>query len=264
MASLVSNSVPPIGAFYDPKYAGKLTPFADAGYFNGAQSTLRDKMIDPYITGYAFLKWIYIPEWVTKPFGDAGQMKAMLGKNVKSVQGLSSLTLNTGAVTAGFTANETHFATNLQKATGFSTNCQEYAGSPMRHMATHWVHGIRDPRTGIAQYPMFDGATGEYGAKYHTAEAIYIVMRPDAYNTKASGHNIEHACYLTNIMPLNVPRDHLNTTFGTNDLVEFELQWSADQHEGPNVMDMAKTLIAAHDSNFHEFVTEGAWVPPKV
>lgn len=264
MASYVTPVKPTatVGAYNAAKFGGKSTPFNDASYFRGAQETTRGQMIDPLITGYFFMKWIYIPAWVSDPFGGDIIVKQMLQKNVKSVQGLGSNTLNTSATTAGFTTNETHWATSIQKATGFSTNVQEYSGTPMSKLFTHWIHGIRDPRTNIATYPTWT-TEGEYGAKYHTAEAIYIMMRPDAYNSTAgsAGKNIEHAVYLTNVMPTVVPRDWLNATGGTNDLVEFEQQYTADQHDSPAVINKAKDLVSVQ-SNDYIFTTEGGWTIP--
>ena len=250
------------GARFGEKFQGSMAAFSDKEYFTGAQNTVREKMIDPLITGYSFIKWIHIPDWLGKGDQTAGMtdadLKHMLQKNFKSLSGLDNLTLNTGTTTAGFSTNETHWATNIQKATGFSCNYQEYTGSPMSELFNLWVSGIRDPRTNVAMYPRWNG--GHYGAKFHTGEAMYIQMRPDAYCPEASGKNIEYACYFTNVMPTVMPRDHRNYTSGTNDLVEFEQQFTGDQHEGPNVMAQAQNIIKAQDDMF-VFTNEAGFQP---
>ena len=134
------------GARFGSKFQGSMAPFADKDYFTGAQNTVRDKMIDPLITGYSFIKWIHLPDWLGKGAQTNGltdkDLKHMLQKNFKSLSGLSTLTLNTAATTAGFSTNETHWATNIQKATGFSCNYQEYTGSPMTELFNLWVSEI--------------------------------------------------------------------------------------------------------------------------
>lgn len=241
---------------------GSAAPFADKNYHTGAQTTQRAQMIDPLITGYGFIKWVHLPEWVSKQYGSSdAELKHMLQKNFKSLSGLDNLTLNTAGTTTGLSPNETMWATNVQKAQGFSINHQEYTGSPLSEMYKLWLTGIRDPRTNVAMYPHWS-KEGEYGAKYHTAEAIYVQMRPDAYNAKANGKNIEYACYFTNVMPTILPRDFRNHTTGTNDLVEFEQQFTADQHEGPNVMQLATDIIKAQDDLF-VFTGDAGFQPAK-
>lgn len=239
---------------------GTVSAFADAGYHTGAQSTQRAQMIDPLITGYGFIKWIHLPKWLPTQYGsEDAQVKHMLQKNFKSLSGLDNLTLNTAATTAGLSTNETHWATSIQKAQGFSINQQEYTGAPMSELYKLWITGIRDPRTNVAMYPHWSD-DGQYGSRYHTGEMIYIQMRPDAYNTHAAGANIEYACYFTNIMPTVIPRDFRNFTQGTNDLVEFEQQFTGDQHESQQVMDLAQSIISAQDDLF-VFTSESGFVP---
>lgn len=261
MASEILKGVPGVGALRNNKFNGSLSPFADADYFRGSQSSTRDKIIDPFVTGYAFIKWIHIPQWVVEPFGGADSVKAMFQKNTKAVQGLQSLTLNTEGTQAGLSTNELHHAMGIQKNQGFSTTNQEYSGSPCREIYTHWVSGIRDPQTNLAMYPNWT-PEGEYGAKYHTGEAMYIVMRPDAYNKNANGRNIEFATYITNIQPTVIPMDHLNFQAGQNSLVEFEQQFTGDLFWGPRVMEAAKAVIASQD-NIYNVANMGAWQPPK-
>jgi hypothetical protein len=150
--------------------------------------------------------------------------------------------MTTESVSSGFNANEYHIAGGIQKAnTDFTIKFQEYSGSPVRAMFQYWVSGMRDPETGLATYVAATG--GNYGAKHHTGELLYIVTRPDAHN--ANGNNIEFAAYYTSVMPTKIALNHLNYSIGDRTAVEIDMPFKGNLHMSPRVDALAETMLKA-------------------
>lgn len=213
-------------------------------FFNGGFNT-QDITRDPLVTGYGFIVWRKLPTWVTKEYPDLREMHEKL---FRSFNGLQDIEMNTSAITEGFSNSEYQVATSAQNFQGFSMNFREYSGSPIRNSITHWVSGIRDPRTNLARYPKEYGL--EYSAKNHTGELLYIMTRPDADNASANGKNIEFACLMTAVMPTRIPLSHMNYTAGSNDTPEIELSFTGVPIIGPKVDDLAVSELGRVSSYF--------------
>ena len=201
---------------------------------------------DPLVSGFAFIKWLHVPDWVEKEY--AG-FQALTEKNLRAFTGINDIDMNTFSVQEGFTGSENMFAGSAQNFQGFSLTHREYSGSPIRNAYTHWVSGVRDPVTGIATYPAKYGK--EYSAANHTGELIYIMTRPDADNQKASV--IEFACLYTMVMPTKIPMGHLNFTAGSNDGTEIEMPFVGVPHIGKNVNAIALEQL----KNTYKFMNAG-------
>jgi len=209
---------------------------ANKNFFTGSLD-LQTLDFDPLVTGYAFIKWVTLPSWVTKVYP---QFAALTEKNFKEFGGLSDIELQTFGVTHGFNANEFHVAGGIQKQnTEFTLKHQEFSGSPMKNMYQYWISGIRDPETGIATYPKIHGM--DYATANHTGELIYIVTRPDANNVDKN--NIEFAAYYTAVMPKAIRLSHFNHTIGTHDQVEYDQSFSGDFHMSAKVDEFAKKVL---------------------
>ena len=204
---------------------------ADASFFQGQFQS--DTIVrDPLVGGFAFVKWLAIPSWVTQEYPKFADLTE---KNLRAFSGLSDIDMNTFAISEGFTNSENMFAGGIQKFQGFTMTHREYSGSPIRNAYTHWVTGVRDPATGIARYPKEYNM--EYSAANHTGELLYIMTRPDVDNT--SKHNIEFACLYTMVMPTRIHLSHLNFTAGSNDGSELEQQFVGVPHISPAVDQLA-------------------------
>lgn len=216
---------------------------AQANFFNGGFGTTEIQR-DPLLTGYAFIAWLKLPTWVTREYPS---FKETYEKNFRAFSGMQDIDMNTVSVTEGFSASENQFAGSAQNFQGFSLTAREYSGSPIRNSITHWVTGIRDPRTNIARYPRQYNM--EYSARNHTGELIYIVTRPDADNTASNGKNIEFACLWTMVMPTRAPFSHLNFTAGTNDNPELELPFTGVPIINKAVDDLAVQVLKRVSAN---------------
>jgi hypothetical protein len=209
-----------------------------ANYYKGWFNTV-DKPVDPLVTGFAFIKWFGIPKWVTDPF--AG-FAALTEKNLRAFDLPGDIELQTGTTQAGFSQEETAYINGITKAQGFTMTHKEFSGSPVRHAYTHWVTGIRDPKTGVALYPKFGGV--EYSMKNHSASLLYIMTRPDATNFE-NPQIIEFASFFTNVIPLKAPLSHLSYSAGTQDSPELQMNFTGNMHIGQSVMDFASQQLAS-------------------
>ena len=174
-------------------------------------------------------------------------------KNFAGFDGLADIDLATAGVTEGFAQNEYHVAQNMSaKPSTFNLKHLEYSGSYIRNSYTHWVTGIRDPRTGIATYPKkYDM---DYKAINHTAELMHMVLRPDANNTDKA--IIEFAAYWTAVMPKKIPMSHFNYTKATQNVpIEIDMPFSGIMHWGPNVDKAAVQLLKSKAHGF-DWVTQ--------
>jgi len=230
------------------KFPGKAT---DEGFFNGAFAS-ENIVRDPFVTGFAFIKWLTLPKWVESYLGN-GVLQALTEKNLRAFQGIQDLEMSLMTTQEGFTPSDIQWAGTISKPTGFSMTHREFSGSPIRRAIQYWVTGIRDPRTGIATYPQT--ADVEYSAANHTGELMYIVTRPDANN--AAKNPIEFACLFTMVMPVRIPQNHLNFQAGQQDGAELEIQFTGIPHTSAAVDELAQTQLA----NIYPFVSDGDWKP---
>lgn len=206
------------------------------GFFNGTFNTFTLEA-DPLINGFAFIKWTHVPKWVEDAYPS---FVAMSERNFKEFGGISDIELESDAMTHGFNANEYSYAKSIKKNnTEFTIKHQEFSGSPMRHMYSYWITGIRDPETGFASYPRL--AKCDYGAKNHTGELMYIATRPDVNNVDFT--NIEFACYYSAVFPTRILLGQFNFTAGNNDGFEYEQTFKGNFHYSSKIDAYAKEIL---------------------
>lgn len=223
-------------------------------FFSGYLQTHENR--DPYVSGYAFIKWLKVPSWITtqsqtglNDFASSvgNEFTTLSETNFKSFSGLGTMQLDVGALTVGFTGNETSFAKGtMQKAEGFTLKYQVTSGSDLCTYYNHWVGGIRDPKTGIATYPKDYGL--EYHSKNHTGILLYVVTRPDADNWKAN--IIEFASVYTNVMPTKIIQDHFNFEGGSHEFAEVEQEFKGYMHYGREVTKLAYAYMSKSENRY--------------
>lgn len=219
-------------------------------FFTGGLN-LQELNFDPLVTGYAFIIWTKLPQWIEQEFPG---FKSMTQKNFKSFDGISDMELQTQAYSYGFNSNEYNVAAGISKNnTEFTLKHQEYSGSPIKNMYQYWISSISDPETGIATYPVKYNM--DYAMKNHTGELMYIVTRPDVNNVNKK--NIEFAAYYTNVFPTKIPLGHLNYSQGDRNLVEIDITFKGNMHISAKVDRYAKVLL----NSTYSFVVEGMFDP---
>jgi len=213
------------------------------GQYNNFFTGVDDQVnlyLDPIVTGYAFIYWVQLPEWFERD-QDLKYFKQMSQVNFRSFSGISPIELQTATVQTSFAAHEINVVTGIQRQnTEFTIGHKEYSGSPMTKMYQKWISMIRDPRTGIAVYPKAFNV--EYGARNHSGQLLYAMVRPDANN--AGANIVEYAAFYSNVVPTNVPLDTLyNFELGQQDSPTIEISFRGFPELGENVNRYAQKVL---------------------
>jgi hypothetical protein len=164
----------------------------------------------------------------------------MTHKNYRSFQGLANIEMTTVEQQTGFAANTFDIASGITKGnTEFTITHKEYSGSIMRKLYQKWVSYIRDPRTGIALYPKLFGI--DYGARNHTGQLLYIMVRPDVTNTDKN--IVEFAAFYSNVMPTTIPIGIYNYDIGTQESPNIDITFRGFSEFGPDVESYAAQVL---------------------
>jgi hypothetical protein len=195
--------------------------------------------LDPYVSGYAFIYWVQLPEWF-KNDEDLKHYKLLSQKNFNSFQGMNPIDLGTAEHQTGFAGNSFDVVTGVSRGSGeFTISHKEYRGGVMRKMYQKWITMIRDPRTGIALYPKLYNV--DYSSRNHTGQLLYIVTSPDVTSGR---NNIEHAVFYSNVFPTNVPFDTLyNYERGNQESPTIDISFKGFPEFGPDVDEYAKRIL---------------------
>ena len=242
------------GLFSTPKKDFDLDKNPD--WFDGQLNQLSPIAVEPLISGYAFIKWLKVPQWVTEQHRYFIQLTE---KNLVSFKGNEDITLEDVKLTQGFSKTETSFVGGMGAVTStFSMSHNEYSGSPVAKAYSYWVGGVRDPRTNIAVYPSFinNNKRGKYGVKYHTGILLYAKTRPDFNIMSANGELdpdvIEYASLYTNVMPTKILTSHQDFEAGTNDKAgPLEMEFLCKKVLGDSANKLALTLLGQLDQYAH-------------
>jgi len=211
---------------------------ANSTFFTGIDD-LVNLNFDPIVTGYAFIYWVQLPSWFEKD-PDLKYFKQMTQKNFREFSGITEITLNTVQHQTGFGNADFDVASGISKGnTDFSIGHKEYSGTPIRKMYQKWISYIRDTRTGIALYPKLFGV--EYGARNHTGQLLYVMVRPDVTNTDKD--IVEFAAFYTNVMPTSIPIGEYNFSLGQQDSPTLSIPFKGFMEIGPDVEEFAKRIL---------------------
>jgi len=210
-------------------------------FFLGSDDTITQSF-DPIITGYAFIFWIKLPGWFRED-DDLKYFEAMTQKNFQSFQGLTDMELETATHQMGFSGNEVAVTTVLRRGnTDFTLRHKESSGSPIRKMYQKWISYISDPRAGgIAIYPRLYDGKYPYAAKNHTGQLLYVMTRPDVYNT--GNHTVEFAAFYSNVIPKTIPLSHYSYEQGNQDSPTLEINFNGVIDIGPDVEEYANFVL---------------------
>lgn len=183
--------------------------------FLGTERVGIDSVVDPLITGYAFIKWVRVPAWFDKN-EDLKNFKHLTETFMKSFNGVNDIELNTAQRQTGFGNRSIDTATGISNNnTDFSIEFDELSGSVFRNMFYTWINMIYDENTGVPRYPEIYGV--EFASRNHTADLLYVMVRPDVDNI-GNKNRVEYAAYYQNVFPTNVPDSSLyNYQLGSND-----------------------------------------------
>lgn len=224
--------------------------FDNVDLFRGMLRTDNGNLADYdfMVGGYGYFFWVSGPMFMrnedSKGAAIWNRFKNLTEKGTTQFDGIQDMSVTTEDITGGIAGNSFKVATNMKDDfESFTLKVYENNGSPIREGISYWLDGVRDPKTGFATYHGLLGESSDgklpYGARNHTAEAIYIVTDPSG-----SEAGIEYACLLTNIMPTKKPMAHLNMTHGDHPVVQMDLEFTANKYESTWINAQAKDILA--------------------
>jgi len=212
---------------------------ATSTFFTGVDDMI-NLNFDYYINGYAFIWWVQLPSWFSQD-PDLKNFKQMTQKNFRAFSGVDDITLTTQTQITGFAGREVDVVGGIATGnTEFTIGHKEYSGGVMRKMYQKWITYIRDPRTGVALYPKLFEI--DYGARNHSGQLMYIVVRPDVTNVDKD--IVEYAAFYSNVVPTNIPLGTLyNFEIGAQDSPTIDISFKGFLEIGPDVDEYARKLL---------------------
>ena len=214
----------------------------------------RNSKVEPFISGYFFIHFSYLPEQLPTTVGHAGD-KAGLGtlQEIASTLHSSCLSVNIPGATVnttdiiGLGGVKWSVPTNVEWDNTATLKFLEISSLPIHTIMHGWVRMIRDYRSGVTT---LDSSSDyeTYNKQEYGSTMYYWITRPD-------GHLVEYAACLTGMFPKKDPTDLLSSDITTNDKLEIDIDFNVDYlwHE-QWVMDNAQELATTyHDTAWTSF-----------
>jgi hypothetical protein len=184
----------------------------------------RVKTVDPYITGYHFINFVYLPSTleanVTGSFKNLGGLNAGAIKNV-----LASACLS--VTIPGATVNKAEFnglgnikfavPSNVDWDNTVTIRFLESSGLPILGIMHGWVRMIRDYRAGVSAL----SEQGQYTKSNYAATMYY-------WTTEPNGKQVEYHSCMTGMYPLKDPTDQFGHDITAYDKLEIDIDWNVD------------------------------------
>jgi len=210
-------------AFYAPLLSG-------TGKFMRKWGTEKN-IVEPYITGYPFMNFVYIPKAAT--MGNIGfsasQIANILSSSVIAVN-IPQGNLNkaerfgTGYIKGGVPSY-------LDLDNTVTIRFAESSGIPVFRIIRNWLNNIRNIYTGVSNLK------GEYMMSNYAATAYYWTTKPD-------GVSPEFYSCLAGMFPTRLPTDSFGHDLTQYDKLDLELEFHVDYifNEDDWVLEKIKTF----------------------
>lgn len=185
--------------------------------------------IDPYITGYAFVHFAYLPEYLGKVISSTSGGQALTDISTTSIKNLlASTCLSVNIPGASLSKAEFNGLGNVRWAVpsgvDWDNNCSmrfiESSGLPIHGIFHGWIRMIRDYSTGVS---ILSGESGtqQYTKSNYSAVAYY-------WTTEPNGLNVEYHSCLTGLFPMRDPTDQFSHDITSNDRLEIDMDFNVD------------------------------------
>jgi hypothetical protein len=183
-------------------------------------------IVEPYITGYHFVRWSYLPTALGANVAYAGKgTNTELGnKDIRNV--LESSTLS--VTIPGATINKAEFnglgnikwavPTNIEWDNTCTCKYLEASGLPVFSIMHGWVRMIRDYRSGVTT---LDSQAGGYNKSTYAATMYY-------WTTEPNGKWVEYHCCMTGMFPTKDPTDLFGHDITSYDKLEIDIDYNVD------------------------------------
>jgi len=177
--------------------------------------TVEPAVADLFISGFGYFWFDKLPAKLTEYTGMGDdEMKKVLAALCQRVTP-PTRTLNKTTQT-GLGGKKWSTPTNVDVGDAITLSFFEMSGMPITRIVSAWVDMIRDARHGTS---ILEG--DEYAKTKYSATGLYIVTKPD-------GKTIEYALYITGMFPQKDPTDNLALDVATNDKVDMDIDFNAD------------------------------------
>lgn len=184
----------------------------------------RSSSVDPYITGYHFTSWAYLPPSLTNAVGQPGGWSQGYGQGaIKNILQSSCLSVTI----PGGTLNKAEFngLGNIRWAApsnvDYDNNCSmrflEASGLPIHSIMHGWIRLIRDYRTGVSLLTQ-----GESYTKANYSGTVYY------WTTEPNGIAVEYHCCMTGLFPARDPSDQFGHDITAYDKLEIDIDFNVD------------------------------------
>jgi len=183
--------------------------------------------VDPYVSGYFFTKWSYLPPKLKEAIGVAGGSDQIASWS-EAADILASSCLS--VTIPGGTVNKAEFTglggvkwsvpTNVEFDNTITCKFLEFSTLPILAIIHGWVRLIRDYRTGVTHIHSA-GTEGDYTKSNYSGTMYYWTTKPD-------GRTIEYYSCLTGLFPMKDPTDQYGADITTYDKLEIDIDFNVD------------------------------------
>ena len=214
--------------------------------------------VDPYLNGYFFTHWAYIPSQLAMNHQHtSGKQGALTNGEIQKLLSAACLSVTI----PGATLNKAEFTglggvkwavpTNLDWDNTLTCKFLEFSTLPIYGVIHSWVRMIRDYRSGITTMggsPGSPNSFGEGGDNTHYTKSDYSASMY-YWTTKPDGVTVEYYGLATGMFPMKDPADQFSGDLSAVDKLEMDIDFNTDYlwHE-PWVLDRCQNLATAHHS----------------
>ena len=180
--------------------------------------------VDPYVSGYFFTHWSYLPPSLGVAI-DVAKGPDSINENAQAEDVLKSSCLS--VTIPGGTVNKAEFTglggtkwsvpTNVEFDNTVTLKFLEFSSLPILAIMHGWVRLIRDYRTGISEQLSGDS----YTQSNYSGTMYYWTTRPE-------GLTIEYYSCMSGMFPLKDPTDQYGGDLTTYDKIEIDIDFNVD------------------------------------
>lgn len=198
--------------FYSPLLTGQ-------GAFQRKWGTSPNKIVEPYVTGYHFANFSYVPSQISNVMATMFPSSDLVpSKSIANILSSTVLAVNVPGININRTTVEGlggikfTLPTSTEFENTFSVKFLEVSGTPIFKIISSWARLVRDTIYGISL---------SNNKSSYSGSMFYWTTRPD-------GITVEFACCLSGIYPTKIPTDSFSHDLANIDKLEIEVEFAVD------------------------------------
>ena len=204
------------------------------------------KAFEAAYTGHQFFFVIDAVRFMTQGYYKDTNLHALF-KNLKSIierasvefSGPSNITAEFDDQTDGNGRKMSHMTRVSKEQNNITLRLHEFAGLPVKNAIEAWLTGVYDPYSEHGNYHGNLGITGGWCTANHTMSMLVVQVDP-------SWTEIQDAAYYYNMMPTEVPFDHMQWTKGEHTIIQdYDIEFNCNEFRGPSIMYAAEKFMNA-------------------